>query len=246
MGLNYSSFGKFMNPMTYKDQWSATSNGTYWAGAKLLARLEHEKEIAKRTTKKVTGGKRKSGDAADVVDSTKKAKTDDAPRKRNAEIKREAGELIRRINAVEDVNESVVYDTCPEVADGIKSFLLRDGVNKAMLCSALGNINNNSMARFLSGKKQDQCGNVTYRAAYIFLEKLRILEGRPKSKARLRNEVANPSGVRHSVSGTFFVACVMRLNNMMPSLPKTIAFQQFSIESRVGRPPCFLYFNGMW
>jgi hypothetical protein len=55
------------------------------------------------------------------------------------------------------VNESVVYDTCPEVADGIKSFLLRDGVNKAMLCLALGNINNNSMARFLSGKKQDQC-----------------------------------------------------------------------------------------
>ena len=230
MGLNYSSFGKFMNPMTYKDQWSATSNGTYWAGAKLLARLEHEKEIAKRTTKKVTGGKRKSGDAADVVDSTKKAKTDDAPHKRNAEIKQEAGELIRRINTVKD---------CPEVADGIKSFLLRDGVNKAMLCSALGNINNNSMARFLSGKKQDQCGNVTYRAAYIFLEKLRILEDRPKSKTRLRNEVANPSGVRHSVSGNFFVACVVRLNNMMPSLPKTI-------ESRVGRPPCFLYFNGMW
>jgi hypothetical protein len=72
MGLNYSSFGKFMNPMTYKDQWSATSNGTYWAGAKLLARLEHEKEIAKRTTKKVTGGKRKSGDVADVVNLMKR------------------------------------------------------------------------------------------------------------------------------------------------------------------------------
>ncbi len=198
MGVNSNSFGKFMNPKTYKDQWSATSNGTYWAGAKLLARLEHEKEIAKETAKKLAGGKRKSGDAADVVVSTKKAKADDAPRKRSgAEIKQEAAELIRRINAVEDVNESVVYDTCPEVVDGIKSFLKRDGVNKAMLCSALGNINNNSMARFLSGKKQYQCGNVTYRAAYVFLEKLRILEGRPNSKARLRNEVANPSGVRH-------------------------------------------------
>ncbi len=171
----------------------------------MLARLEHEKEIAKRTAKKVPGGKRKAGDAADVVDSTKKAKTDDAPRKRNGvEIKQEAGELIRRINAVKDANERVVYDTCPEVADRIKSFLLRDGVNKAMLCSALGNINNNSMARFLSRKKQDQCGNVTYRASYVFLEKLQILEGGPKSKTRLRNEVANPSGVRLSVSGNFF------------------------------------------
>jgi len=100
MGLNYSSFGKFMNPKTYKDQWSATSNRTYWAGAKLLARLEHEKEIAKRTTKKVTGGKRKLGDAVDIIDSTKKAKTD-APHKRtSAEIKQEAGELIQCINAI--------------------------------------------------------------------------------------------------------------------------------------------------
>ena len=207
MGLNYSSFGKFMNPKNYKDKWSATSNGTYWAGAKLLARLEHEKEIAKKTAQKLAGGKRKSGDAVDIVDSTKKTKTDDTPRKRtSAEIKQEAEELIRRINAVEDVNESVVYDTCPEVVNGIKSFLLRDGVNKAMLCSALGNINNNSMARFLSGKKQDQCGNVTYRAAYVFLEKLRILEGRPKSKARLRNEVANPTGVRLQYPVTLFVS----------------------------------------
>ena len=237
MGLNYSSFGKFMNPMTYKDQWSATSNGTYWAGAKLLARLEHEKEIAKRTTKKVTGGKRKSGDAVDIVDSTKKTKTDDTPRKRtSAEIKQEAEELIRRINAVEDVNESVVYDTCPEVVNGIKSFLLRDGVNKAMLCSALGNINNNSMARFLSGKKQDQCGNVTYRAAYIFLEKLRILEDRPKSKTRLRNEVANPSGVRHSVSGNFFVACVVR-PNMSLRCQKQSHFNSFPSSPALADPP---------
>jgi hypothetical protein len=28
-GVNYNSFSKFMNPKNYKDQWSATQNGTY-------------------------------------------------------------------------------------------------------------------------------------------------------------------------------------------------------------------------
>ena len=57
------------------------------------------------------------------------------------------------------------------------------------------NINNNSLGRFLSGKKQDQCGNVTYRAAYVFFEKLRTLEGQKKSAARLKNEREHPTGV---------------------------------------------------
>jgi hypothetical protein len=70
-------------------------------------------------------------------------------------------------------------------------------VNKAMLLLALGGINQNSLARFMGGKGQDQCGNVTYGRAYAFLERLRLLEGSSKSKARLRNEVAYPEGVRH-------------------------------------------------
>ena len=151
-------------------------------------------------------GKRKSAsapDAADVaIDTTKKAKTDVAGggkgKKSDADKKREAEELLSRIDAIEDLNTTIVYDTCPEVAAGIKKFLKRDGVTKAMLLRALGNINHNSMGQFLGGKGQDRCGNVTYRAGYAFLEKLRILEGRLKSKARLRNEVEHPHGVRPS------------------------------------------------
>jgi len=223
MGVNSNTFRRFMDPKTYKDQWSAMQNGTYWAGARLLASAEREgkEEIAKGrsgggggTAKKGKtmaaaaggGGKRKSdsvGGAVDVDDDddddtktmTKKAKKG----RTGNEMKREAEDLISRINAVEYVNGDVVYDTCPEVVAGIKTFLQRDGMNKAMLLSALGGINQNSMARFMSGKKQDQCGNVTYGRAYAFLEKLRILEGAPKSKARLRNEVANPEGVRHII-----------------------------------------------
>ena len=77
----------------------------------------------------------------------------------------------------------------------MKRFLQRDGMTKANLLLALGNINNNSLSKFLAGKKQDQCGNIAYRAGYVFFEKLRILEGEKKSAARKKNEREHPQGV---------------------------------------------------
>ncbi len=193
-----------MDPGTYKNQWSATGNGTYWAAAKLLAQLAHEKKVAKVT------GKRKTAEGeAGMATTAKRAKAageDSPPRKRtSAELKRDAEELIRRINAV-DAGIYAVYDSCPQVVAGIKSFLQRDGIIKASLLSALGDINSNSLNTFLSGKKQDQCGNVAYRTAYVFLEKLRILEGKRKSVARLRNEVENPNGVRCCMYFSFLLS----------------------------------------
>lgn len=44
------------------------------------------------------------------------------------------------------------------------------------------------------GKKQDQCGNITYRRAYDFFEKKRVLEGEPKSARRCKNEAEHPMG----------------------------------------------------
>ena len=37
-------------------------------------------------------------------------------------------------------------------------------------------------------------GNKTYKAAYLFFEKLRILEDTDKSEDRVKNETENPSG----------------------------------------------------
>ena len=156
--------------------------------------MAHETTVAKAT------GKRKTAvSASDMTAAKKSSKTageESPPRKKiSGELKRDAEDLIGRINAV-DAGIDAVYDTCPQVVAGIKLFLQREGVTKASLLAALGGINSNSLNKFLSGKKQDQCGNVTYRTAYVFLEKLRILEGKNKSAARLRNEVENPNGVR--------------------------------------------------
>mmetsp|Transcript_31399 Transcript_31399/g.54610 ORF Transcript_31399/g.54610 Transcript_31399/m.54610 type:complete len:171 (+) Transcript_31399:419-931(+) len=141
LGVNSNSFRKFMDPKTYKDQWSATQNGTSWAAGKLLGQVAYEKELVKKSG----SGKRKSA-AAGTDSSKKKAKTtgeDAPPRKKTiAEVKLEALELIQRINAVQGVMEGVVYDSCPQVVKKIKDFLQREGMTKAYLLLALDDINN--------------------------------------------------------------------------------------------------------
>lgn len=219
MGVNNNSFRRFMNPKTYKNQWSATSNSTYDAAARLLEEVQYDKEQAKKAekeknklakkrkafvaiativddegSKKVKAGKSnlKTSTTTTATVVTTKNKT---PTKSKPQLKQEMYDLIQRINAVEDISiKDGVYDTCAQVVKKIKAFLAREGMNKAMLLEALGNINTGSMNRFLSGKGQDQCGNITYRQAYIFFEKLRVLEGKPKSKARLKNEAEKSGG----------------------------------------------------
>lgn len=203
MSVNNNTFRRFMNPKTYKDQWSACQNGTYWAAAKLLEQAKYDTQQSKKEAKSAAG-KRKAAVAVAGVDEgsegagkNKKVKVAvaSAGKKSKAVLKAEAENLIERVEAVESVStEDKVYDTCPQVVANIKAFLARGGMNKAMVLAALGGLNSNSLNRFLSGKKQDQCGNVTYKGAYIFFEKLRILEGKTKSQARLKNESANPGG----------------------------------------------------
>ena len=152
----------FMNPKTYKNQWSATSNGTYLAAAQLLAEVKHDADVAKKT------GKRKP--AAASVNGSKKAKTGG-----------EAGSFPSKSNKSDAqalIEDAPIYDTCPQVVAKIKSFLNQDGTTKAAFLRALGNLNSNSLARFMAGKKQDQCANVTYKRAYIFFEKQRLLRAR--------------------------------------------------------------------
>lgn len=164
-------------------------NGTYWAAAKLLEQVKYEKEQAKLLAK-LSGGKRKS--AADTTaTSGKKAKT---ATKSKAQLRMEAMDLLQRINAVEGVPIRPVYDSCPQLVKKMKDFLARPGMTKVDFCLALGDVNSGSLAKFMAGKGQDQCGNVAYRQGYVFFEKLRILEGKPKSAARNKNEIDKPQG----------------------------------------------------
>ena len=174
-------------------------NGTYWAAARLLEQVKYEKEQAKKLAKK-TAVKRVS-DASEEGQINKKAKTSDekpaasaAAAKSKAQLALEAHQLIERIQAVEGVPSNLVYDSCPVLVKKIKDFLQRPGVTKKSFLDALDDLNSNSLNRFLAGKGQDQCGNMTYVRAYVFFEQMRILEGKPKSAARRKSEAEHPHG----------------------------------------------------
>ena len=158
-------------------------NGTYWTAARLLEEVKHKEAKAKKAGG--AGAKRKAATGGEAVAA--------ASSKKNK--KEQVADLINRINAVQGVTENDrIYDSCPMLVTKIKEFLNRDGVTKAALLKAMGDLNSNSLNRFLAGKNQDQCGNITYKRAYVFFEKLRILEGKPKSSKRLSNEANQPQG----------------------------------------------------
>jgi len=178
--VNSDSFREFMNPKTYKDQWSATQNSTYWSAARLLEKHKFEQKMTKKKRKR-------DDDAASVGGPPKKSK---------AMAKAEMDLYIEQVLATftsQDEPE-FVYDSCPEVIKKIKEFLNRDGVTKASFLRALGLGNATSLNRFLTMKKQDGCGMLAYPRAYFFFEKMRILENNPKSRKRLENEMTHPSG----------------------------------------------------
>lgn len=102
LGVNSNSFRKFMNPKTYKDQWSAVQNGTYWAAARFLAQKKHESK---------TSGKKRKADAGDGSVAKKSASTS----------RTEAELLMYRINAVELPENAPVYDSCPELVKKVRS-----------------------------------------------------------------------------------------------------------------------------
>ena len=66
MGVNNNTFRRFMDPKTYKDQWSGLQNGTYWAGARLLEEARHDEEKAKKAAEASIG---KPFSAADVAET---------------------------------------------------------------------------------------------------------------------------------------------------------------------------------
>ena len=164
-----------------------------------MAKIAYEKELAKATG---SGSKRKStrddydSDDYDVQAVTKRYKSNSGEiKKTRAEVQLEVLNLIQTITSVEGVPDGIVYDSCPELVKKIKAFLARDGMTKSnFMLFALGGLNSNSLNTFLAGKRQDQAGNVTYRRAYVFFEKLRIFEGKHKSSARIGNEIEHPYG----------------------------------------------------
>lgn len=205
-----NSFYKFMNPKKYKDAWNATQNETYWAAARLLSKVETlKKREKKKNSKKRTSGEDAAASTGEGAPVPKKVKT-------NAkQAKQEAQDWMNKVLQTDlgSPAESVpIFDSCSIVVKKIKACLAEvDGMTKSAFCQvALQGAVGNSLARFLAGKKQDQAANMVYRRAYVFFEKLRVMKGKTKTAARLKNEKELPIGFDTSIqrpsSGYFIMA----------------------------------------
>jgi hypothetical protein len=112
----------------------------------------------------------------------------------------------------EEDDKVPVYDTCADVRRKISAHLRDPGVTQAQFCRDLhsllhgpergAKIQSTQLARFraMSGPNQGGDNKIFY-AGYVFFEKKRIAENKPKSKKRLEMEEQWPGGVNRSYFG---------------------------------------------
>ncbi|KAI0004397.1 hypothetical protein F4779DRAFT_600010 [Xylariaceae sp. FL0662B] len=103
----------------------------------------------------------------------------------------------------QDSQEVPVYDTCDEVRRKIRAFLRKPDVSQQAFCRAISGsfpegrrIQASQLNSFLA-KKGPMSGNTSsvFYGSYVFFEKMRIKEGKPKSKMREEMEKIHPHGV---------------------------------------------------
>jgi hypothetical protein len=157
--INSNSYGRFMK---LKGPFSGADNQTYLAAFIFFKKRE----------------------LAGIKPQKKKAKTNDLDK---FDVSDPALELDG-----EGEGEVQVYDTCDEIRRKINAHLRNDGVTKAGFCRTLGKmspagtpINAKSLDDFLRKKGPEAGGSSNcFYCAYVFFEKLRIKQGKPKSKFR--------------------------------------------------------------
>lgn len=220
-GITPSSFAKFMNRKYYKHAESAYQNESYWRGARYLAKMAHQEQMKKKSKKHeaaiaaVTSAaeKRKASTSKDSSDGTlavasKKLKKTAGPPKETAA---EAEAWMRRVLDFEGQEETEkaqitasldrIFDACTVVVKNIKQCLVdHPGLTKVAFCQvALGGCSPATLNKFLMAKGQNGQASMVYPSAYAFFERIRIMKGEAKSKARRKNEQEKPGGFDTSI-----------------------------------------------
>lgn len=109
-----------------------------------------------------------------------------------------ASDAIADITLDGDTTDDVqVYDSCDEIRRKINAYLKKDGVTQAAFLRDLARMYHTEEIKLQSkqlndfrGKSGADAGNTSriFYCAYVFFEKLRLKEGKPKTKHRLQME----------------------------------------------------------
>ncbi|KAF7191092.1 hypothetical protein HII31_07607 [Pseudocercospora fuligena] len=140
----------------------------------------------------------KKREIAGIKAPTKKAKTTSASEGSASTTVNLSGMFLDG----EDTGSVEIYDTCDEIRKKISAHLTKPGITQAQFCRDLAaqlrtgaNIQSKQLTDFRN-KKGARAGNTSsvFYAAYVYFEKLRLAEGKPKSKHRQEMEAAWPNG----------------------------------------------------
>ena len=191
-GINPGSYSRFKKPSNYKNQWSACSNQSYWNAAVFLAREAIHKKIRARDAKKAAKAdakKRKRDDKNGASFSSSAAAASAAPLSKKQK-KAQVEALVQQILAVPGVDvDDPIYDNCDIIRAKVQRFLIKHDFRITPLLRAL-DLNSGSWAKFnkFTGKGAG-AANICYPVFYKFFEQKRLLEKKPKSKARKEAEL---------------------------------------------------------
>ena len=104
----------------------------------------------------------------------------------------------------EAMDAVAIYDSCDEVRRKVNAHLAKPGITQAAFCrdleaqlhTPIQKVQSKQLTDFRN-KKGPTAGNtsVVYYTAYVYFEKLRLAEGKPKSKHRVQMEGQWPTGM---------------------------------------------------
>ncbi|CUS12955.1 unnamed protein product [Tuber aestivum] len=98
----------------------------------------------------------------------------------------------------ESTDSVPVYDSCDELRRKIRAFFRNPKYSKVTqkkFREAIGDVNANTYRRFMEKKGETagaECG--MFYGSYVFFEKMRVWEGKPKGIRRVRSEIEFPHG----------------------------------------------------
>lgn len=177
--VNSNSYGRFMK---LKGRTSGMDNSTYVAACRYFAK--NPAQPSKKMAKTVTGTAMTTGGSSS---STVAAATSfsGVPDISSIELEGESEDLVE------------IYDSCDEVRRKISAHLKKTGQTQADFLRCLGAQFHTSQRKIQSKqlnefreKKGPVSGNTSavYYGAYVYFEKLRVKEGKEKTKHRLEME----------------------------------------------------------
>jgi len=183
IGCNSNSYGRFMR---LKGTWNGTQNGVYWGAARFFERQKRKAEQEKREKRKA---ERAAGPGA-----AKRKRAEEADARKKA--KGEGDQFLQRVSAIDVPENCPVYDSCAEIKVKMTAFFQTGVLTQTAFLKHIG-CQSNQLQAFMAQPRADpqmmhdsQPGAASriYQRAYRFFEQKRLMEGNPKSAARLKNE----------------------------------------------------------